>query len=110
MGSSPPCVIVLSTWPADRDAAPFARALVEERLAACVNVLEPMVSFYRWQGAVEQSAERQLIIKTTAAQVEALTARIQALHPYDVPEVIVLPFEGGSDAYRRWVAESVGRV
>lgn len=103
----PKAVVVLSTWPVDRDVAPFARALVEERLAACVSVLAPMVSTYRWQGAIEESTERQLIIKTIATQVDALMARLQALHPYDVPEALVVPIEKGSDAYLRWLRESV---
>jgi periplasmic divalent cation tolerance protein len=106
----PKAVVVLSTWPADRDVAPFARALVDERLAACVSVLAPMVSTYRWQGAIEESTERQLIIKTTAAQVDALMARVQALHPYEVPELLVMPIEAGSEMYLRWIEESVGRV
>lgn len=99
-------VLILTTWPADRDAAPFARALVEERLAACVNVLPPMSSVYRWQGAVEEAAERQVIIKTTAARAEAVAARVHALHPYDVPELLVVTLAQGSAAYLDWLGES----
>ena len=91
MTDPPTIVIVLSTFPADEDAAPLARALVEERLAACVNILPPMPSIYRWEGSVEQATEHQLIVKTTAARVDALRARLVELHPYDVPEIIVLP-------------------
>lgn len=104
--SASPAVLVLSTFPADRDPAPLAEALVTERLAACVNILPPMQSVYRWQGAVERAAEHQLIIKTTAARVEDLEARLTALHPYEVPELIVLPVAGGGDAYLRWIYES----
>ena len=100
-------VIVLSTFPADQDPAALARTLIEERLAACVNVLPPMQSMYRWQGRIEQATEHQLVIKTTAERVEALKARLTELHPYDVPEILVLPAAGGSDAYLAWVAESI---
>jgi periplasmic divalent cation tolerance protein len=101
-------VIVLTTWPTEVDPAPAARALVEERLAACVNVLPPMDSTYRWQGAVEHASERQMIIKTTRAVVHRLLARLTSLHPYDVPEMLILPVDGGGEPYLRWVAESTG--
>jgi len=99
-------VIVLTTWPADRDPADMAATLVGERLAACVNLLPVMESFYRWQGTVERAAERQVIIKTTRRAVEPLLARVKALHPYDVPELLVLPVSGGGAEYLRWVGES----
>ena len=99
-------VIVLSTFPADQDPAALARTLIEERLAACVNVLPPMQSMYRWQGRIEQATEHQLVIKTTPERIEALKARLTELHPYDVPEILVLPAAGGGDAYLAWVAES----
>ena len=98
--------IVLTTLAADADAAAFARTLVEERLAACVNVIGPVTSIYRWNGKVEQDAEQQLVIKTTIARLEALEARVKALHPYDVPEFLVLRTAGGSDAYLAWVRDS----
>jgi periplasmic divalent cation tolerance protein len=100
--------IVLTTLPADGDVESFARVLVDERLAACVNILPAMQSIYRWEGKVEQASERQLIIKTAAAQVEDLKARIAALHPYDVPEMLVLPVSGGSEGYLQWIRDSVG--
>jgi periplasmic divalent cation tolerance protein len=99
-------VIVLTTFPADGDAVSVARALVDRRLAACVNVLPPMQSVYRWEGRVDEAAERQLVIKTTAARVEELKSALASLHPYDVPECVVVPISGGSDAYLRWLAES----
>ena len=102
-----PAVVVLTTLGADADAAALARTLVEERLAACVNVLPPMTSLYRWQGTVEQEREQQLVIKTTPERVPALEARLQALHPYEVPELLVLPAAGGSAAYLEWVRKSV---
>jgi periplasmic divalent cation tolerance protein len=99
-------VLVMTTLPADADAAGFAQTLVEDRLAACVNLLAPMESVYRWEGRIEREAERQLFIKTTRERVDALWQRIRELHPYDVPEFLVLPIVDGNDAYLRWVGES----
>jgi periplasmic divalent cation tolerance protein len=99
-------VIVLTTWPADHDAEPFARMVVDERLAACVNILPPMRSIYRWQGAVEHATECQLVMKTTAGCVEDLKTRIAALHPYDVPEILVLSIGGGAERYLDWLREN----
>ncbi len=96
--------IVLTTLGADADAAALARTLVDERLAACVNVL-PMTSVYRWQGQIEQDREQQLIIKTTAGRVAALEARLRTLHPYELPEFLVLAAAAGA-AYGAWVGES----
>jgi periplasmic divalent cation tolerance protein len=99
-------VIVLTTLPADADGAAFARDLVEERLAACVNLSSPMESIYRWDGNVESETERQLVIKTSRDRVVALWDRVRELHPYDMPEFLVTPIVDGNDAYLRWVAES----
>ena len=99
-------VVVLTTIGADADAAALAQTLVEERLAACVNVLPPMTSIYRWQGQVETGSERQLVIKTTTARLPSLEARLRALHPYEVPEFLVLRVAGGSDAYLAWLRGS----
>jgi periplasmic divalent cation tolerance protein len=108
--TSPPAasdiLIVLTTLDASADAAGFARTLVEERLAACVSVLPEMISVYRWQGRVEQASERQLVIKTSADRLPALQARLGELHPYELPELIVLS-AAGSAAYLAWVRESV---
>ena len=101
-------MIVLTTLGADADAAALARTIVEERLAACVNVLPAMTSVYRWKGTVEQDREQQVIMKTTADRVDVLEARVRALHPYELPEFLVLPATGGSPAYLDWVRESVG--
>lgn len=101
-------VVVMVTFPADGDVESFARTLVDERLAACVNVLPAMRSVYRWKGEIETASERQLLIKTKAANVAALEERVTALHPYDVPEFLVLPIEAGSAAYLAWLQESVG--
>ena len=83
-------VVVLTTLPADADGPAFGRALLDERLAACVNLLAPMESVYRWEGQVEQETERQVIIKTTRDRLAALWDRVRELHPYEVPEFIVL--------------------
>ena len=105
---TPSVAIVLTTLGADADAASLARTLVEERLAACVNIVPGVTSVYRWQGAVSQDREQQLIIKTTNASLKGLEARLRQLHPYELPEFIVLHAGGGSEAYLNWVAESVG--
>jgi len=103
-------VIVLTTLPADADVASFAHTLVEARLAACVNLLPGMESVYRWEGKVEQERERQLVIKTSRVTLVALWERVRELHPYDVPEFIVLPIVDGNDAYLRWVGESTRTI
>jgi periplasmic divalent cation tolerance protein len=99
-------VIVLTTLPADADATALARTLVDERLAACVNLLPAMTSVYRWQGQVEQDREQQLVIKTGADRVAALEQRLRQLHPYQLPEFLVVAAAWGSEAYLRWVGES----
>jgi len=99
-------VLVMTTLPNDADVASFGRTLVKERLAACVNLLPPMVSVYRWEGQVEQETERQLIIKTTRDRTVALWDRVRELHPYEVPEFVVVPIVDGNDAYLRWIGES----
>lgn len=101
-------VIVLTTWPAEEDPGPAAATLVDERLAACVNVLPAMESVYRWKNTVERSRERQLVIKTTRGRVDALIARLKHLHPYEVPEALVVPVIGGAEEYLSWLAECVG--
>ena len=99
-------VIVLTTLPVEGDAEKFASQLVEEKLAACVSVWPAMRSVYRWKGAVERADERQLLIKTAANRLTALEARIRTLHPYDVPEFVVIPITQGSVTYLSWLADS----
>ncbi|HEX5064565.1 MAG TPA: divalent-cation tolerance protein CutA [Myxococcota bacterium] len=100
-------VALLLTAPDEETGRRIARALVEERLAACVNVLPGVRSIYRWKGAVEEASEVMLVAKTRASRAAALAARVRALHPYELPEVLALPVTDGSQAYLRWVvAES----
>jgi periplasmic divalent cation tolerance protein len=102
---NPEYVIVLTTLPGDADAPAFARSLVDERLAACVNLLPLMQSVYRWEGEVQDETERQVVMKTTRARVVALWDRVREMHPFDVPEFIVLAIVDGNDAYLRWIGE-----
>jgi len=97
-------LVVLVTAPDPEKAAEIARVLVEERLAACGNVLSGLRSIYRWEGNVQDEREALLLLKTTRARFEALRARVLALHPYQVPEVIALPVEAGSAPYLAWIA------
>ena len=99
-------VVVMTTLPADADGPAFGRALLSERLAACVNLLAPMESVYRWEGRVEQESERQVIIKTTRDRLNALWDRVRELHPYEIPEFIVLAIADGNEAYLKWVGEA----
>ncbi|HSK10801.1 MAG TPA: divalent-cation tolerance protein CutA [Vicinamibacterales bacterium] len=103
---TPEYVIVLTTLPADADGPEFGRRLVEERLAACVNLLPLMESVFRWEGQIERDTERQIVVKTSRERIAALWERIRDLHPYEVPEFVVLPIIDGSDAYLRWLGES----
>ena len=102
-------VVVLTTTGSEDEAGRIARALVEERLAACVNVVGPIRSIYRWRDAVEDAAEWLLVVKARAADVATLEARIRALHSYEVPEVLALPVYGGAAAYLAWLDEATRR-
>ena len=105
--SAPRVAIVLTTIAAEADGAAFARTLVEERLAACVNVLPAMTSVYRWKGQVEQDREQQMVIKTTVDRIPALEARVRELHTYELPEFLVMTADGGAEAYLAWIDDSV---
>jgi periplasmic divalent cation tolerance protein len=98
-------VSVYMTAASQQAAEALGRNLVEERLAACVNVLPGGVSIYRWKGAVQRDEEVVLLAKTRRSRVEALTSRVHELHADDVPCVLVLPITGGSPAYLAWLAE-----
>jgi periplasmic divalent cation tolerance protein len=100
--------IVLSTAGSREEAESIARGLIDERLAACVNLVPGLVSVYRWLGEVESSDEVLLVIKTTATSVEAVEGALRRLHSYEVPEMLVLTPEAGSHAYLEWLVHSVG--
>jgi len=99
--------VVLVTAPSAEVGAALGRALVDERLAACVNVIPGLTSIYRWQGQREEASECLLLIKTDESRYAALERRLLELHPYTVPEVLALPVERGAPAYVEWLRESV---
>lgn len=101
------CLVVLCSCPEGDSAAQLASALVEARLAACVNRVPGLVSTYRWEGEVQQSDEVLLLIKTTRERLPALSTQIRALHPYELPEIIAVPVLGGLEEYLDWVRASV---
>jgi periplasmic divalent cation tolerance protein len=100
--------IVLTTVATRDEGQKIAQALVERRLAACVNIAGPIESIYRWKGAVESAQEWLLLIKTTTKAVGRVSATISELHSYELPECIVLPIEGGDEKYLGWIGENVG--
>jgi periplasmic divalent cation tolerance protein len=101
------CVLVLVTIPDDGETAAFAESLISAGVAACVSVLPAMRSTFRWEGKIETESERQVLIKTTSAGVPALWQRVRDLHPYDVPEFLVVPIIDGNEAYLKWVRMNV---
>lgn len=100
-------LVVLVTTPSFQEAVKIARSLVEEKLAACVNVVPKVTSIYRWQGKIEEEAEALMVVKTIPSAFEKLMARVKELHSYTVPEIIALPVVEGSGDYLDWVEESV---
>jgi periplasmic divalent cation tolerance protein len=101
-------IVVLVTCGSPNEARKIARALVEHRIAACVNILaSPAQSVYRWKGSVESAKEFLLIIKTTKARFPTLKAEVKRLHSYDVPEIIALPVAAGASNYLTWISDSV---
>jgi periplasmic divalent cation tolerance protein len=108
MEQDPPVLFAYVTCRDEAEAERIARALVEERLAACVNLIPGMRSLYRWQGAIEEGREVVLLAKTTAPRAEALTARVKTLHSYTCPCVALLPVIGGDPGYLAWLRAGVG--
>lgn len=104
-----PFIVVLVTCGSEEEAERIARSLVNERLAACVNLLPPIRSIYRWEGKVCDEREWLLIIKTQAERFRQLEHRIRSLHSYSVPEIISLPILEGSSPYLAWVKEITGK-
>jgi len=100
-------VVVLVTTQSDQ-ASRVAHHLVDNRVAACVNIVPEIRSVYRWEGNVEEDSECLLLIKTTKLMYEAVSTAVREVHPYSVPEIIALPLVDGYDGYLRWVRENVG--
>jgi periplasmic divalent cation tolerance protein len=102
----PNCVVCLTTVAKRKDAEKIARHLVERRFVACVNVVPGLVSHYRWKGKVCRDAEFLLMMKTTGAKAKRLEKELTKIHPYELPEFVVLPFKKGSPRYLAWIAEN----
>ena len=100
-------VVVLVTAPTAEKAAEIARTLVEEKLAACGNVIPSVRSIYRWEGKVHDDAEALLVLKAPRKRLQELADRVAQIHPYEVPEVIGLPIEGGSEKYIDWIIQTM---
>ena len=103
-------VFVYTTWPTTVEAEAAGRALVERRLAACVNILPGMISHYRWQGAIERAEEAVMIIKTRASLAEGVRAAVKAMHSYTTPAILVLPIEGGEPGYLQWLMKETEKA
>ena len=99
-------VLIISNFPDKKTATLLAEALVEQRLAACVNVLSPCVSIYRWQGKIESAGEVPVLIKTRKQHYDRVEQLIKMMHPYELPEVIMVPITGGLPAYLQWIADT----
>jgi periplasmic divalent cation tolerance protein len=104
--SEPPALQVFCTIDSEERARDLASALVEERLAACVQISGPIQSVYRWEGSVDSAPEWLLLMKTTATRFPALRDAIRARHPYDVPEIVAVRIEDGLPEYLSWIASS----
>ncbi len=100
-------IIAISSCPDEATAQRLASALVQERLATCVNRLRGATSTYFWDGRLQDEAEILLIIKTTAARLAKLDARLKVLHPYELPELVAIPATGGNEQYLEWVRSGV---
>ena len=102
-------LLVLTNLPDRETAERISRGLIENRLAACVNILAPCVSYYRWNNGVQKDEEYPMLIKTTESRYAELEAAIKAAHPYDLPEIIAIPIERGLPGYLSWVAEETSK-
>ena len=105
MSAEDQLVVVLCTVPDEATAEKLAKGLVDERLAACVNAIPGVKSFYRWHGKIESDAEVKLVIKTRSERFDELAAWISANHPYEVPEIVAIPANRVSEAYFAWAVE-----
>jgi periplasmic divalent cation tolerance protein len=102
--------MLYTTFPSLVEAEKAGKALVEDRLAACVNILPGMISHYRWQGTVERAEEAVMLIKTRASLAESVRAAVKASHPYETPAILVLPIESVDEAYFGWIMDSTKPV
>jgi len=98
--------LIISTAASQEEASRIARALVEEKLAACVNIVGPIQSVYRWQGKIDSAQEFLMLIKTTSETSGAAITRIRELHSYDLPEAIKINIDGGSSDYLKWIRDT----
>src|SRR5512139_548723 len=101
-------VLVYTTWPSIVEAERAGRAIVERRLAACVNILPGMVSHYWWEGKIERAEETVMIVKTRASLAEEVGAAVKELHSYATPAIMILPVENADPAYHAWIVEETG--
>ena len=101
-------LVIYITAPNEEEGAKIARALVEERLAGCINIVKPIRSIYRWQENIEDDTETLLIVKTQKRLFESLANRVRELHSYTVPEIIAIPVVEGSKDYLKWLEEVTG--
>lgn len=102
------CCMIYATFPSRVEADRIGRAVVDKRLAACVNILPGMTSIYRWQGKIETGDEVVMILKTKTSRADPLVAEIKRLHPYDVPAITVIPLSGGNSDFLAWIANETG--
>ena len=102
-------LVVFITAPDENEAADIAKALVEAKLAACVNIIKSIRSIYRWEGAIEDAQEVLMVVKTQRRHFGALSAQVRERHSYSVPEIIALPITEGSEDYLKWLNESTRR-
>jgi len=98
-------VLVYVTAPSREEATRIGRTVVSETLAACANILDGMTSIFRWNGEMQQESEAVLLLKTRAELAQRVVQRVQQLHPYDVPAILVLPVEGGSPLFLSWIGD-----
>ena len=103
-----PLLVVYCTCPDQATAEHIAETVIDERLAACVNLVPGLTSIYRWQGQIQRDTEMLLIMKTGNMAYPRLETRLRELHPYEVPEIIALPIQSGSAAYLNWIADNIG--
>ncbi len=110
MTESTQALLVLTSFPDDTGARKLAETLIDRQLAACVNILQASISFYRWQGRIETTVEVPVLIKTTLYRYEAVEQAIKALHPYELPEIIAVSINNGLPSYLQWIAHETNEA